>query len=186
MVAWTGLILILATVILYLTITNWLQNEFDRTLESKARALMTLTEQDKSGVELNFADEYMSEFERKEEPDYFQLLLDDRTVLERSRSLGTLDLPHIEPLFPQPRFADLKLPDGRSGRLIQVDFVPQVDDDRGVDVDVPLDPTKSVAGWRVASITVARSRESLDTRLTALVLCLGGFVWLPFLPSLHG
>lgn len=178
LVTGTGLILISATVILYLVIQNWLRNEFDQALESKARALMTLTEQDTSGVELEFADEYMPEFERDKEPEYFQLWIDDRTVLERSRSLGTLDLPHLQPRFPQPRFADLKLPDGRNGRLVQIDFVPQVDDDDGPDVDVRLDLNKAVAGTglHVASIAVARSRENLDARLTSLVLCLGGFV----------
>ena len=174
----TGLILISATVILYLVIQNWLRNEFDGTLEGKARALMTLTEQEASGVELEFADEYMPEFKRDKEPEYFQLWIDDRTVLERSRSLGTLDLPLLRPRVAEPRFTDLKLPDGRNGRLVQIDFVPQVDDDDGPDVDVPLDLTKAVAGTglHVASIAVTRSRESLDARLTSLALGLGGFV----------
>ena len=174
----TGLILISATVILYLVIQNWLRNEFDGTLEGKARALMTLTEQEASGVELEFADEYMPEFKRDKEPEYFQLWIDDRTVLERSHSLGTLDLPLLRPRVPEPRFTDLKLPDGRNGRLVQIDFVPQVDDDDGPDVDVPLDLTKAVAGTglHVASIAVTRSRESLDARLTSLALGLGGFV----------
>ena len=176
--AGTGLILISATVVLYLVVQSWLRNDFDQSLETKARALMTLTEQDASGVELEFADEYMPEFEREEEPEYFQLWIDDRTVLERSRSLGTIDLPLLQPRVPEPRFADLKLPDGRNGRLVQIDFVPQLDDDDGPDVDVRLDRTKALAGTgrHVASIAVARSRENLDARITSLVLWLGGFV----------
>ena len=178
LVAGTGLILISATLVLYLVVQSWLRNDFDQSLETKARALMTLTEQDSSGVELEFAGEYMPEFEREEEPEYFQLWIDDRTVLERSRSLGTLDLPLLQPRIPEPRFTDLKLPDGRDGRLVQIDFVPQVDDDDGPDVDVPPDRTKAVAGTgrHVALIAVARSRENLDARITSLVLWLGGFV----------
>ena len=90
----TGLILLLAAAILYFSIEYWLHKEFDQALESKARALVTLTTQDESGVELDFADEYMPEFEREVEPEYFQVLIDDKNVLERSRSLGRLDLPH--------------------------------------------------------------------------------------------
>ncbi len=170
--------MLLVTVILYLIIEDWLQREFDQALESKARALMTLTEQDISGVEFNFADEYMPEFERIQKPEYFQLWIDDEHVLERSRSLGVLNLPHLSPRLPQPRFLNLELPDGHRGRLIQLDFVPQIDDDNGVDVDVPLDPTRIGAntGLHVASIAVARSREHLDAQFRTLILFLAGFV----------
>lgn len=174
----TGLLLLLATSILYFAIESWLRQEFDQALESKARALVTLSEQDESGIEFEFADEYMPEFEREKEPEYFQLRIDDREVFERSRSLGSLDLPHLSPLSLQPRFLDVELPDGRSGRLVQVDFVPQFDDDNGVDVDVPLDPTRLTVGMdlHAASVSVARSRESLIAKLTILVVFLAGFV----------
>ena len=173
----TGLILLLATVVLYFAIENWLRQEFDQVLESKARALVTLTEQEASGVELEFADEYMPEFEREEEPEYFEVWIDDWEVLERSRSLGSRDLPHLFQSSVQPRFLDVALPDGRAGRLVQVDFVPQIDDDDGVDVDIPLDPTNvdSRMGLHVASVVVARSREDLDAKLLTLVGFLGGF-----------
>ena len=56
LIAGTGLILLLAISILYIVIDNWLREEFDQALESKARALATLTEQEESGVEFEFAD----------------------------------------------------------------------------------------------------------------------------------
>lgn len=82
------------------------------------------------------------------------------------------------PRLPQPRFLNLELPDGRRGRMIQVDFVPQIDDDGGVDIDVPLDPTRIDAdsGLHVALIVVARSSESLNAQFRTLGLLLAGFV----------
>lgn len=178
LIAGTGLILLLATSILYIAIENWLRGEFDQALENKARALVTLTEQEESGVEFDFADEYMPEFERETEPEYFEVWTDDGEVLERSRSLGSVNFPHQRPFSLQPRFRDVELPDGRSGRLVQVDFVPRVDDDDRVDADVPLDPTKLVPGadLHTVSIAVARSREGLDGKLTVLMVFLAGFV----------
>ena len=115
----TGLTVLLATVVLYFMIENWLRQEFDQILASKARALVTLTEQDASGVELDFADEYMPEFEREKEPEYFEVWIDDWEVLERSRSLGSRDLPHLSRSSVQSRFLDMALPDGRAGRLVR-------------------------------------------------------------------
>ena len=174
----TGLLLLLAVSALYFLVRSWLINEFDHTLEIKARALITLTEQEAQGVEFDFADEYIPEFENRDEPEYFQIWVNGANVLERSRSLGDSDLPHIKPRDTQPRYRDLDLPSGSRERLIYMDFVPQVDDDSSEDVDVPLDPTVESEHMElhVASIAVARSREGLDSRLVALRVGLAVFV----------
>ena len=56
-----------------------------------------------------------------------------------------------------------------------MDFVPQVEDDEGEDVDVPLDPRTLAADstYSAATLVVARSRENLDARLRASVFLMG-------------
>ena len=54
-----GLLIVSAGLVLEGTIARWLEGEFDRALESRARALATLTEEDEGEVEFEFADEFM-------------------------------------------------------------------------------------------------------------------------------
>lgn len=148
-----------------------LEHQFDAQLLARARALATLTVADPSGqAELHFADEVMPEFERATDPDFFQVWV--RTaVLERSRSLrgrGELGLTVPEP-HDEPVFADLELPDGRAGRQVELDFVPQRPDDPGAPEIAP--PPDETASGRVA---VATGRGPLERGLAEIrALALG-------------
>jgi len=166
LIAGVGALLLLAAITVRWMIGRWLESEFDGALLTKARVLVTLTKQDALEVELDFADEYMPEFQRQLNPEYFQLWLDDDSVLERSDSMAGKDLARGGALSSAPGYRSIELPDGRSGRQVQVDFVPQVEDDGGSDVDVPLNPRllTSASGYRWASVVVARSREQLPHR----------------------
>ncbi len=165
-----GALLLVAGVVLSLLIDRTLERQFDQALLAKARALITLTKEEQGEVELDFADEFMPEFQAKDRPEYFQLWLPEGTVLERSRSLGTQDLPRWRELEPTPRLRDASLPDGRWGRLVQVDFVPQVEDDE--EAEVAFDPQTSPQD-KVVTLVVARERAELDSLLRSLHLTLG-------------
>ena len=88
----TTLLLFVAGVFFDFAIRAQLEREFDHALLAKAQTLVTLTTQEGGEIELDFADEFMPEFEARENPEYFQLWLADGTLIERSRSLGSHDL----------------------------------------------------------------------------------------------
>ncbi len=145
-----------------LLVERHLRAEFDRSLLTKAQALVTLTVQQAGEVELDFADEFMPEFEAHEPVEYFELWLAGGTVLERSRSLAERDLPRFADLARAPRCRDLRLPDGRPGRLIEIAFVPQLEDDAAV-TESAADPGAPPGELTSAVLVVARGREELET-----------------------
>jgi len=110
------------------TISAALEEEFDQTLLQKAGLLMSLTKQKNGLVEFDFADELMPEYERDKEPEYFQLLLSNEKVLEKSHSLNELDLQYVLPKGENVIFSDFSLPNGRKIRLLHIAFSPRIDD----------------------------------------------------------
>lgn len=177
LLAGSGLLVLATGLGLCALAAHRLRAEFDRALLAKARALVTLTKQQQGEVELDFADEFMPEFAAGSGPEYFQLWLGDGTVLERSKSLAAADLPSggfaARPLAggsaaAKPRFADLRLPDGRAGRLVEVAFVPQREDDADPWSEAALDPAAPPGGLRSAVLVVASGREGLDALVRSL------------------
>jgi hypothetical protein len=73
-----------------------------------------------------------------------------------------------------PRFRDLRLPDGRRGRQVQVDFVPALDleEDPAQTTDAPA-AQPLAASLQAATLIVARERETLDGNLRRLALAVG-------------
>lgn len=176
LLAGTGLLLLAGGLLLNRVISTQLRQEFDAALITKARSLMTLTEQQDKRVWLEFADKIMPEFEAKEKPDYFQLWLVQGAVLERSRSLGTRDLPRSGGQLDQILLRDLTLPDGRRGREAEITFNPRAEEeeDRGErERDSSL--ASPATGGATATLAVARGREDLEAFLWLLhtILTLG-------------
>lgn len=169
-------------------ISAHLQDEFDRVLKAKARVLITLTEDEGGEVEFDFSSDTMPEFSKAkrqgEPPDYFQLWLESDTRVERSPSLGADNLSHLRlpELDPDFRFHNIELPDERPGRMVQVSFVPQEDededddeedekDDKEADAEEQLekeqleekdDDDTALTSDLAATLIVARSRGQLD------------------------
>lgn len=153
---------------------------FDQELLGNARALATLTRQTADGLELDFADEFMPEFQSTEDPQYFQVEGDELVELSRT-FVGVPEGARLAraPPASRPRYADVTLPDGRPGRQVQVDFVPQLSDElehAGMDgasagwlvepQDGSLDiPSRLPEGRVLATVIVARERGSLDGRI---------------------
>ncbi len=175
-----GLLLLIAFTFLEQRFRHQLEDEFDRNLLTKIMTLVTLTTQQAGKVELDFADEFMPEFEVPERPEYFQLWLVTGALLERSRSLGERDLLRDELTLDQPSFKNITLIDGRKGRLAQIRFVPHTKDQPGEEsegAERAQDTTGRLLSDLQAHISVARGREELDaliwsTRLTLSIATL--------------
>lgn len=174
LLAGSGLLLLLAGLGASAVVARRLREEFDSSLLAKARALVTLTGQHRGEVEIDFADEFMPEFESPEQPEYFQLWLADGTRIERSKSLGDRDLPRHETLSNVPLFRDLRLPDGRPGRLVEIAFVPQPADDDHPLAEILHDPVSPPGQLRSAVLVVARDRERLEALVRSFYLATVG------------
>ena len=180
LVGGTVLLFLVAGFALIWAIATRLQTEFDRGLLSKARGLVALTEQEADRVEFEFKSELMPEFGSATEPEYFELWLADGSLFQRSPSFEVdpetrrAALAKSSALAATPRWRDLRLPDGRRGRQIQLDFVPSRDPE-----DDPADAAGGPAGKpepssvQTVTLIVAREREQLDADLLHLKLGVG-------------
>lgn len=193
-------LLLLAGAILGFVTHRRVVQEFDRALEAKARALMTLTARDGRRIDVDFRKESMPEFEaedpedEKEEEDqgtepedeeleYFQIFLDGHgAVVARAPSLQGKDLPLKRETPKGAAFRNWRLPDGRRGRVVQITFQPRVDPPDPAEVEKAIDPEDIVFELPPAVderatrlvLLVARSREALDALLRSLYFTLGG------------
>jgi signal transduction histidine kinase len=99
-----------------------LRDQFDEGLIEKAKTLATLATEGGGRIELNFADEYMPEYARAEQPYFFQVWHADGRPLERSYSLGGADLPLRRGSLEEPARFETELPDGRRLRCVGIEF----------------------------------------------------------------
>ena len=173
-----ALLILVAGIVLTWTMAAWLQREFDRGLEAKARALVALTEEDAGRIEFDFESEHMPQFGDPAEPEYFELWLADGTLLARSPSFERNDETRRARLVKTsdraivPGFHDLRLPDGRWGRQIRIDFVPKRDPDEAAGGRAVESAPSS---GRAATLIVARERLRFDADLRRLKVGVGIF-----------
>ena len=130
----TGFVLciLLATDI---AVDSWIDNEFDRSLQSKAGMLMTLVHKTDEGFSFSFSSEFMPEFAGEIEPEYFQVWSKEGTFT-RSKSLDLFEvknLPYESLEIGESKIRPLQLPDGRGGRVFYSRFIPQGKDDTSED-----------------------------------------------------
>jgi signal transduction histidine kinase len=152
-----------------------LQAEFDLALLAKARGLVALTEQEGGQIEFEYDAEHMPEFGVGADPEYFELWLSDGAQVGRSPSfeasdaLGGANLARSPGRSATPSFRDVRLPDGRRGRQVQLDFVPTVDTE-----DDPAEakeaPPSAPSGVPTVTLLVARERERFDAGVRRLEL----------------
>ena len=155
---------------LYALVRASMRTDFDASLESKARAMAMLVEQDEGRIEFELGPDLLPEFERRERPEYFQLRHADGRVLRRSRSLGNVDLPLVNPVLPASAFRDVPLPDGRPGRLVATSFQPRAGNEDGQDHRARSEAT--------GGLTLVLARDTIDVdamlaRLRWLLLGVG-------------
>lgn len=151
---------------LYVRVAGHVEKVFDDALYDKAQALISLTELDEEGLEFDFAEDgVMLEFQEHQVPQYYQLWENGVDLLIKSPSLGESDLPRLGTEPGDHQFADIKLPDGRAGRLIEINFMPRVeieDDEEDEDYGAVIPPAEAI------TMVFSRERETLDATLFAI------------------
>lgn len=181
-----GIPLLAVGVALGFVVPSWLRGAFDDSLETRARALAAGTRHVDDEIEVEFSDELMPEFGDDEEPYFFEIWLDDE-LLERSRSFHPSRELTLAPLLrerevlDEPRFRLVTLPDGRDGRQVQLDFVPETEEGEEDEEDDPLeepfeedDPLPSPEEARragtvaVGSVLIAGGVEELEAQVAVL------------------
>ena len=118
-----------------IAVDSWIDNEFDRSLQSKAGMLMTLVHKTDEGFSFSFSSEFMPEFAGEIEPEYFQIWSKEGTFT-RSKSLDLFEvknLPFEDLEIGESKIRPLQLPDGRDGRVFYSRFIPQGKDNTSVD-----------------------------------------------------
>lgn len=155
------IIFILLALLINISVSIWLEYQYDESLKSKAKLLMTLVKDNPDGLDFDFADEFMPEFESKQDPEYFQIWIDNDHVFEKSRSLHHNDLPKMDLHMDHQNIQDLILMDGRHGRMIQLEFIPQIPEDKN------RTPEK-LASQKKVILTYAKQRESLDSLINSI------------------
>ena len=168
-ILWVALILAIGQIVVDQVVGKLLLSQFDGALESKARALITLTKFDGAKVELDFADEFMPEFEVLENPEYFELFLGNGSLLERSHSFNGQPASRFRDQIDEVLFSDLSLPDGREGRLVSIKFIPQIEDK-----DESFRATIALENRPRAILQLSRERRSLDSTIMRLHLLIAG------------
>ncbi|MES1206321.1 MAG: ATP-binding protein [Pseudomonadota bacterium] len=113
-------------VVIHLMLERALVRQLDLRLAGSAAAIAGMAEDEPGGPE--FESETLPEFERSARPGYFEAWVDDGRVLARSPSLGTRDLPRLGGDGPRPVHANVRLPDGRPGRAIELRQPLRVED----------------------------------------------------------
>ncbi len=191
-----GLLLMGAGGLISFVLTSRLQKEFDQVLLNKAKLLIMLVEDEGDVIEFDFSDDIMPEFSRADRPKYFQLWLRADMRVEKSLSLGEQALPRLPGLEPTPTFRNITLPSGRLGRLVQISFVPPLEEPDDPDekasndkspLDTDEDEQREDGGEilsldprqlpdRAATLLVARDRTRLDGLTRTLNWFLAGLM----------
>ncbi len=168
-ILWVALILVIGQLAVDRVVSSLLLDQFDVALESKARALVTLTKFDGKEVELDFADEFMPEFEAPDNPEYFKLFLDNGDLLEQSHSFDGYQDTKFSDQSEEVLVSDLELPDGRAGRRISIKFIPQIEDkNKDLRNKIALEDRPR------AILQVSRGRDKLDRAILSFHFLIAG------------
>jgi signal transduction histidine kinase len=144
-------------IMLYRVIGAGMVQNFDRGLRAKGQAVVSLVSLESGGVlDFEFNEAAMPEYRPGKHAEYFQIRFADGTLYSRAKSLGDADLQFGIGSIKTDSFYDLPLPDGRPGRAVRIDFVPQSEQ------PPPIAPKPMAA-------VIARGRAELDENLLRLV-----------------
>ncbi len=144
---------------------NALKTEFDRALLAKAQTIAGLLEQDEIGLEFDFFAKTMPEFAIGS-GEYFELWVAGWPTSRRAASLGAEHLPRLPGRATTTRLHDIRLREGQALRLLQMDFLPQLDPKEQLDPDTVTRPE--------ATLVMGRSRETLDSQQHRLRVSIAG------------
>lgn len=167
-----AVVLIGLSLVLDAVFAHALWRQLDDRLLGEAAAVAGMAEDASPSPEFEY--ESLPEFERAGRPAYFQAWLDDGRILARSPSLGAGALERPAGRVEAPRFLDLRLPDGRPGRAIQLR--------QPLRLETPSVGERPGRSERFVTVAVARGTEELVVALTSVrrwlfllaLLALGG------------
>ena len=163
-------ILSTGTLLLALAIRHLDIHEFDEILEAKARTLAALLLHEHGFEKANSTDTSISDTGLDKGDAFFQIFLIDGTEILRSSTLGDQRLPFKPDARDASVFRNLRLPDGRRGRYVQImlanENTPQQHDGS------PHANDRSSTSTPKYAILFAQSREKLDALLTRIFLAL--------------
>ena len=114
-----------------IAVDEWISDEFEHGMTNKVALLATLISEDEdfNGLEFDFAREFMPEFERRDDPEFYQLWQGDKTF-RRSETLNLFsvnNLPFKAIAMDEEVFESITLPDGRLGKIVYKKVMPHVD-----------------------------------------------------------
>jgi two-component system sensor histidine kinase QseC len=178
-----GIALALSGLTVWAVVRRTLYAQFDGALLAKARFFATVIKQEPGeGLVIDLDETPMPEFERPDNPEYFQVWLPDGSVMARSRSLGEGQLATGPAAPALPRLWDLPLPGGRHGRAVML-VAPVRWENEGTKSDQAEEKRPDIPVVRLA---LARDRGSLDAALanTSFALALGALLLLLGVPLL--
>jgi two-component system sensor histidine kinase QseC len=156
----TLIVFLLAGFAIYFATRASLLIESDKGLTSKAAALASIAEIDGGHLKVEYDTQQLPEYTRTNDPEYFQIWVNDSDQTLRSGTLRGRDLHHHEGV---DRVAcTTHLPDGRPGRAISMTFPLHVEDE---------DPS-STRPATLATITVAADIDELNDRMSRLAMLL--------------
>ena len=153
-----------------------LRRDYDGDLLEKARVLATLTEQEGEALEFEAVGDALPEFRRAGKPEYFEIWHAEGETFARSPSLGDRHLMRAAVPAPRPLLKNRRLPDGREGRTIQLDFEPRfvVRDAEGVEHSIAAAEMPAGVHRRRMTVVLARDLADLRIALTRVRAVLGG------------
>jgi signal transduction histidine kinase len=109
-------ILSLLGIFLYFSLSRIVYDSIDSSLLSKAKALATLTKDNGDETEFNFSDEVMWEYNSPKSRSFFQIGRVDGTIIEKSESVGDLQLP-FPPHAAETTFLTIQFK-GKAARMV--------------------------------------------------------------------
>lgn len=183
------LVLVVAGMGIYWTISRSLKASFDQGLVDQAIALSTLIEVSEAGIQSEIVEHGFDPFQRAHRPKYYEVWSADGSLIERSTALGEARLPEVNEAFDREQLRrllirDADLADGQPARLLAWDFEPTVenDDKQGLTV---VEKTSDRPGARLvlAKETLGlehdlrRLRDALMAILVAAALAAAPAIW---------
>lgn len=192
------LLLMAAGFLLNMVLHAQLLQQYDAALLAKAQALITLTEFDGTKVDFDFKNEFTDEFRDPNDPFLFVMRSRDNQDLGHTpdmdpSQLRPLDPDWVGPWDGAPLFADGPLPDGRRGRMVQVNFLPRLEygDDQADLQPVPLPDwirprLKLLVAWQREGLEahVTDMQRLLAASFLLLILLVAGILWMAIRQSL--
>ncbi|MFN0006266.1 MAG: ATP-binding protein [Planctomycetota bacterium] len=175
-----SLVLLGAGIAVSLVVTRSLEDQFDRNLADRVQGFASILFQVGDQIEFEFSQELMPEYDRAENPAYFELWLEGGPAFERSETLASQDLAAPETLGSEPIHWTAPLPDGREGRYVgQIIEIHHVYPEEGPDRPIPA-RIRVVVARGVEDLIAAERTILLQCAAACLVLIatLGVLSWI--------